>query len=400
MASPMAVPHSEWIRYVIANRLWGDSDICLVDVGASGGIHTRWSAFGTRLTAVGFDPLVSEVSRLNELETRPKVRYEAAHVGSLNYDELSRLRSGTTRSPAASISRSYRSSAVAAHRLLSQDYVRDVFNAGSPVEYSSRWITLDTYLSSVLPVSPDFLKIDTDGNDYAVLLGAAKTIQDGLLGISVECQFHGAVHPFANSFSNIDRYLRERGFSIFDLTLYRYSRSALPAPFLTRVPAQTLGGQLNWGKALYFRDLAEPSYERMFGIAPTRERLLKLCCLFALYELDDCAAEVLVTSDALSALPERTWLLDALTPRVFGDETYDAYISRFNGDPSQWLSGKRSERARARAVDTSADADERIAQLKSRVVELKRQNIELRQRLRKRKERLASVLKKKTDSAS
>ena len=169
---------------------------------------------------------------------------------------------------------------------------------------SSRRITLDAYLSSVLPVSPDFLKIDTDGNDYAVLLGAAKTIQDGLLGISIECQFHGAVHAFANSFSNIDGYLRERGFSMFDLTLYRYSRSALPAPFLTRTRSDDQrSAQL--GKALYFRDLAEPSYERMFGIAPTRERLLKLCCLFALYQLDDCAAEVLVTSEALSALPER-----------------------------------------------------------------------------------------------
>ena len=396
----MAVPHPEWIQYVTANRLWGDSDMCLVDVGASGGIDKRWSVFGTRLTAVGFDPLVSEVSRLNELETRPKVRYEAAHVGCLNYDEL--FPPAIRNNPIASRFNQpfVRSSAVAAHRLLRQDYVRDVFNAGSPVEYSSRRITLDTDLSSVLPVSPDFLKIDTDGNDYAVLLGAGKTIQDGLLGISVECQFHGAVHAFANSFSNIDHYLRERGFSIFDLTLYRYSRSALPAPFLTRVPAQTLSGQLNWGKALYFRDLAEPSHERMFGVAPTRERLLKLCCLFALYELDDCAAEVLVTSEALSALPERTWLLDALTPRVFGDETYDAYISRFNADPSQWLSGKRSEHDRAPSVDTTADADAKIAKLKSRVVELKRQNIELRQRLRKRNERLASVLKQKTDSAS
>ena len=44
--------------------------------------------------------------------------------------------------------------------------------------------------------------------------------------------------------------------------------------------------------------------------------------------------------------------------------------------------------------------DAKIAQLKSRVVELKRQNVELRQRLRKRNERLASVLKQKTDSAS
>src|SRR5689334_25444488 len=70
-----------FISFVVTHKLWGESDLCLLDVGASGGIHTRWSDFADRLTAVGFDPLISEVDRLNAIETRSKIRYEAAYVG-------------------------------------------------------------------------------------------------------------------------------------------------------------------------------------------------------------------------------------------------------------------------------------------------------------------------------
>ena len=382
-----AAPPSDWIAHVIANELWGDSDLCLIDVGASGGIHKRWLAFGSRLAAVGFDPLVSEVERLNRLETRPKVRYEAAHVGCLNYDELLPL--AIRNDPIASRFNQpfHRSSAVAAQQILQRDYVRDVFNAGAPLEYETRTITLDGYFASAPDLRPDFLKIDTDGSDYPVLLGAANLLDHGLLGISVEGQFHGVAHEFANTFSNIDRFLLDRGFSLYDLVPYRYSRGALPAPFASGILAHTVTGQVNWGKALYFRDFGNPLYERMFGVAPTLERLLKLCCLFVLHHLDDCAAELLASADALDALPERAALLNALTPRLFGDETYDTYMARFAADPSQWLPSKLPSTHAEPAGHTRADrTSARLELLTNRVMELKRQNRELRQRLRKRED--------------
>jgi FkbM family methyltransferase len=399
MAMTADVRRKEWIEFAVATGLWGASDMCLFDIGASGGIHKRWSVFGTRLTAVGFDPLVSEVNRLNSLETRPKVHYEAAIVGCDDYDAL--FPPAVRHDELASRFNQpfHRSSAVAAHRVLQQDYVRDVFNTGAPVEYSERAITIDGYLSLSPHLQPDFLKIDTDGSDYQVLLGADRLLRSGVLGISVEGQFHGAVHDHANHFSNIDRFLRERGFSLFDLAPFRYSRRALPAPFATNVPAHTTSGQVNWGKARYFRDLGYASYERMFGVAPTRERLLKLCCLFVYHRLDDCAAELLVEREELKTLPERARLLDLLTPQLFGDETYEAYIARFNANPSPWLPAKFDGVANRREVEARPDnaAHEKIALLKSRLGELKRENRTLRQRLRKRDD--AAVLKRKKNPA-
>src|SRR5262245_45555579 len=76
------------IEYIVSNRSWGDSDMCLIDVGASGGIDRRWSKFGDRLTAIGFDPLIAEIDRLKAIETRPKVRYEAASVVWRDFDRF------------------------------------------------------------------------------------------------------------------------------------------------------------------------------------------------------------------------------------------------------------------------------------------------------------------------
>ncbi len=326
-----------FVEAVIDSAIWGESDLVLVDVGASGGIDRRWAAFGERLAAVGFEPLIYETERLNAVETRPKVRYEAALVGCREYDELfpRALRTDEVRS--RTNQPFGRSSAVAALRIQQKDYVREQFNAGGEVLYSDRFVTLDEYFAES-SLRPDFLKIDTDGQDLQVLLGAANLVSSpDLLGIQVEAQFHGAVHDYANTFANIDRFLRQRGFSLFDLEPYRYSRAALPAPFAIGVPAQTVSGQVLWGEALYFRDLTHPLYKAMFEVERTRDRVLKLCALFSLYGLDDCAAELLLAADAQLRPGERDALLDALTPRLFGDRTYRDYIARFTENPAAWL---------------------------------------------------------------
>jgi FkbM family methyltransferase len=403
-----------FIERLLSSGGWGNSDFCLIDVGASGGIDPRWSIFGDRLTAVGFDPLVAEVDRLNHVETRPKVRYEAASVTCREYDSLFPLAVRNNEIASRFIHPFERSSAVAAHRIMNLDYVREMFNTGAQVEYSDRTVTLDEYLASTSLV-PDFLKIDTDGGDFQVLLGAIDLVAQGhLLGIQIEAQFHGAVHDYANTFSNIDRFLKERGFTLFDLEHYRYSRAALPAEFAIGVPAQTTTGQVNWGEAVYFRDLAHPHYEQMFGVAPTRERLLKLCCLFVLYGLNDCAAEILSTGEALKTLPHRTSLLDALTPPLFGDTRYDDYLGRFNRDPSKWLpqnlkSPKEPERAASvQAADAGKSTESmgagaeavreenqrlrsKVAVLEARVNELKERASGLRRRLDERDERLKKL---------
>jgi FkbM family methyltransferase len=389
-------------QYVVEHSLWGDSDLRLIDVGASGGIARHWRVFGNRLSAVGFDPLVAEVDRLNRSETRSKVRYVASFVGWPDYDSVFPL---AERSDAIRLLYNQpfvRSSAVRAHNVTQQDYVRDQFNAGAVVEYTKETTSIDAFVAGQQP--PDFLKIDTDGHDYPVLRGAEETLRRGVLGVEVEAQFHGVVHDLGNTFANIDRFLRQLGFSLFDLRPYRYSRSALPQPFLSDIPAQTVEGQVLWAEAVYFRDLAHQDYARMFGREASREDLLKLCCLFELHGFPDCAAELL-TSDALRDLDtsEREALLDMLTPKAFGNVTYREYLERFDRDPASFYPSRIAHAAaQAAALGQAAAAQAGIErevvrltqeneELQARIARLHHEKAVLKERLKRRAEKLDAL---------
>ena len=87
--------------------------------------------------------------------------------------------------------------------------------------------------------------------------------------------------PTANTFANIDGLLREWGFTLFDLDLWRYSRRSLPDKFVYRLAGQTVTGQVQWGEAVYFRELARPDYEQMHGFAPGLAKKIKLACLLS-----------------------------------------------------------------------------------------------------------------------
>ncbi|MBA2462983.1 MAG: hypothetical protein H0V45_14670 [Actinobacteria bacterium] len=114
----------------------------------------------------------------------------------------------------------------------------------------------------------------------------------------------------------------------------RYSRAALPAPFVYRAPYQTVRGQPIWGDALYLRDAGSPNYEAVGAETPSALKLLKLASLFELFDLADCAAELLLRHRELveewAGVDE---LLDLLTPPI--DQTavsYREYRALFNSD--------------------------------------------------------------------
>ncbi len=308
--------HTPFVNYLVAEGLLPREDFLLADVGASGGIHPAWLALKSHLRAVGFDPLVNEVQRLSAENRHEKVAYVDAFVGAPDYGKLfppelaaDKVRSRSNQSDA-------RSSSLRAAKLGEMNYEKEVFNSGGEMTFSSRRISLDEYFPPAQRGAIDFIKIDTDGSDYPVLVGAREILESGaVLGLTIECQFHGAVHDHANLFCNIDRFLRARGFSLYDLEAHRYSRAELPQPFVYDIPAQTLRGQVQWGEALYFRDLADPDYSRMWGCSFDLAKQIKLACLFEFFHLQDCAVELLLRNRSAfeSVLPVDR-CLDLLTP--------------------------------------------------------------------------------------
>ena len=329
-ASMVIKPHSAVLKRLVEVRAW-KTPFSLVDVGASGGIAHWWSVFGDTLNALGFEPFVNEVARLNGEERRPNVRYVAAFVGANDFDTLfpAELRSDAIRSK--NNDPFPRSSAMM--KVLRVDYINEAYNRGAAPVMTNRKVTLDEAVSS----NVDFIKIDTDGHDIEVLVGADRLLRSQALGVMIECQFHGASHPYANTLANIDVFLRERGFSLYDLDINRYSRAALPARFVYDMPAQTVSGQALWGDALYLRDLADPQYEAKHGFSVTSDRLSKLTALFALFGLADCVAELLTTRSEFLSAEWREEVLDLL-PAEFGDSatSYREYLAAFERDPKSF----------------------------------------------------------------
>ncbi len=139
-----------------------------------------------------------------------------------------------------------------------------------------------------------------------------------------------------HTFHNVDRYLRRLGFDLFDvLATYRYSTKALPAPFIRDQPSDTAFGRPYQGDVLSSRDLANPEFEP-FARRASDAKLLNLACLFDLFSLPDCAAELLlVFSSRASGHIDIEHALDLLVPDGFrGAGTYREYIRRFEaGDP-------------------------------------------------------------------
>jgi FkbM family methyltransferase len=305
------------------------ADFMLLDVGCSGGLHPLFLQFGDRLRAVGFDPMLDEVARLTAENTNPKLKYEAAFVGNKDY---AKLLSPEAKAAAPNTDFFGRTSAARAAQLTG------VTQAAQQQKFADKKVGLDDYCAEQRITEVDFIKVDTDGSDYEVLTGAEKLLTNGVLGASVEAQLHGPVHQHSNVFSNIDRFMRSKGFALFDFDIYRYSRAVLPLPFYYDLFGQTRGGAVSWGEAVYFRDLTDPDYEKHWNVKITPEDVLKLACLFDLYGMPDCAAELILKRPEAFEAAKRDDYLNLLVPPMSNvrSMSYQEYTGVFELHPDYW----------------------------------------------------------------
>lgn len=325
----------------------------LLDIGCSGGIHPSWRIFGDRLRAIGFDPNIEEVERLRAKEMFSGVSYEAAFVGVPEDHPLAKLRAGrgyVGRTPWNRLS-------VARTMALREEFLKRAdnkalteINAWPRAKLTSNPpVFLPDYIAARSLNDIDFVKIDIDGADFIVLRSLFESpAHASILGFMLEVNFHGSDDDSEHTLHNTDRLMRQMGFELFDLSMRRYSSSALPLPYEYDMPAQTHGGRPFQGDALYIRDLAAPEMSD-FASGLSNEKLAKAVAVFSLGGLYDQAAELVVRfADRLSGLLSADEVLEMLVQQVQKDSdtklSYRDYMAAFESDDPMFYPYRRGWR--------------------------------------------------------
>ncbi len=321
----------------------------LVDIGCSGGIDRVWRKLGPRLRAIGIDPNVAEVERLRAAERNPQVKYVNAFAGLPADHPFARQKAGRPdhgHSPWERTSASEFQKRTASQQPEMSPAQMAEANLWPRVRLAdpSKPLIVPQYLAEIGVNSVDFLKIDVDGKDFEVLNSfddALETLQ--VLAVGLEVAYFGSDDETDHTFHNTDRFMKACGFEIFNLTVQRYSASALPARFMRNKAGPTEYGRVLSGDALYVRDLASGLYDD-FAARLTADKILNLPLIFSVFQLPDCAAEVVLKfRQQLATICDVDRVLDLLAAQATSRESgasYEECVSRFRRDPRSLLSAR------------------------------------------------------------
>lgn len=139
-------------------------------------------------------------------------------------------------------------------------------------------VALDEYLPQHGINDIDFIELDTQGSELDILQGAKGFLSSSVLGVRVEVEFSPMYHN-QPLFADVDLFLRQFGFMLFDLERYHLKRKAASGNFSSRE-------QIVWGQALYIKDwnIASGTF--------TKQKLSKLATMASYYGFHSYAFEI------------------------------------------------------------------------------------------------------------
>jgi len=301
----------------------------MMDIGARGGISEQWRPIADLARVIGFEPDQDECKRLNAECMRLNAE------GSMEFYPCA-LHS----SPGEYIFYLTESEYCHGFRPCDPKYFGRFPNAiNNKVrgDVTVRADSLDNFVTTAALDHVDFIKIDTEGSELDVLQGARASLNaKRVLGLLVEVWWDPRLKN-QPSFAELDSFIRQHGFTFFDIECLRYPRNSLPVGRMTRAfkgsPFRALRrfadvlsfptpyrhfGQILTADALYFRDPVWDLSEGG-GFAWSDETILRLVGLLDLYGYQDFAIEILDSyRDQFERAVDVDGLIDALVPPVDG----------------------------------------------------------------------------------
>ena len=299
--------------------IFQESPLVVIDVGARDGFEAHWNVYGQNCRLIGFEPDVNECNRLNACGNN-----KTYHPSALSNKKEKKIFYNTQLNYSSGLLRA------------DTDMTTRFEDNNNLMVVGISFVDTSDYDSFAqkhqLPKA-DFIKLDTEGSELDILKGAESALHDSVLGLSLEMLFQKwrIEQPV---FSEIDLHLRSEGFMLYDFTSQKYARKVLP-PYPTTWRIKPYGGgstpvgQVIAGDFLYFRDpIQEIHSGNTIGSGWTPVKILKLASLYELYNLNDCAVELILFALEFKLLPsDYDVFLDLLAPPVNGQNlSYQQYL--------------------------------------------------------------------------
>jgi FkbM family methyltransferase len=220
----------------------------VIDIGARWGFQEHWKRLGSFVRLIGVDADEQEVQSLNNAnqgkEFIPKVLGSKNDYGEFHITQDPAC--GSLYPPDEKLIRSRPSMQVT--NLISTEKVEIT--------------TLDNWAQTKHIPKVDFIKLDVQGAELDVLMGAEKTLQTVRM-LEVEVQFN-PLYQGVPLFGDVDSFLRKRGFSLWRIkNLCHYGMSEYSLSLITDETIKYdyftkrfkgRNGQLYWGDAFYVRE--------------------------------------------------------------------------------------------------------------------------------------------------
>lgn len=318
-------------KYLVGLEIFKSSPITIIDIGSRGGFEKRWDIYNTQAKIIGFEPDTNECERLNKSAKLNTVHHPVA----LSRRKCRRTFYIAEHSAASGFYRPYT-------RYLSR--LPEMANREIKDTIITNTIDLDSFLSENGISAVDFIKIDTEGSEMDIVLGAQRILKSSVLGLSLELMFNKQ-REGEPLFSEADLILRSLGFELYDLPVFRSARRVLSPHMFSDNAGPTNKGQITWTQAVYFRDGFD---EIKFGDLIEKWdpiRILKMASLFELFNLEDCALELLdLCRTALSEAGfDPATLIDMLVPLVDGRSvSWGEYCTYVKAEgPPKYIEGRR-----------------------------------------------------------
>lgn len=214
-----------------------DFTLTLVDVGSAGGLNPRWKPFASILSSVLFDPREAEATgEFGRGKTRvyPVALGEEAGEATLYLTAMANMSSFLEPDPRvfARYGKKEGDAAVAGTEQV-------------PIERLDDLLDRDGF-------RPDALKVDTQGSELMVLMGAEQALKSVMLA-EVEVSFFRR-YKDQPLFGDIEAHMTDRGFELIDLLkLKRYRSSNSRGIRNAGVRANDRSGRVAYADAIFLR---------------------------------------------------------------------------------------------------------------------------------------------------